>query len=1189
MNRADGAVVAAEDLDDASWDRLSGLVQRFESAWARCARPELSAFLPDAGDALRARALTELVKVDQEFRWRAGERRMLEAYLDEWPELGEPPQRLLELLAAECLTRGILEATPDRAELRRRFGALGEQVPIEQLEREASGERSLAGANDTSRPLDATARTLGPRPVPLQVGQRLGRYEIREFIGRGGMGAVYRASDTQLGRDVALKVPRLDATSDPVLLERFVREARAAAAIRHPYVCPVYDAGQIDGTFYITMAFVPGRTLAAVLQERPLAPGDSAAIARKLAEALASVHAAKVIHRDIKPSNVMIDERGEPLLMDFGLARAMHSLGDGDLAASGSLVGTPAFIPPEQLGPEPRAIDARGDIYSLGVLLYQMITGRLPYTGPLGTVLQQIRTAEPAAPIEINPAINPALDAICRQAMSRAPQARYQSAGEMAAALAAFAAAEPATDSRRPRPVPVLWATAAAAMLLILGGIVGQQWIVRIRDREGRIRDIPVPPGGTAEILPAKEPSPSRVPPLRPGSPLSPMALVAQPAVLANVQSWTIESRGHRGDVLAVAARPDGKLLATGGIDATIRLWDPESGRLVSALLGHAEPVRALGWSPDGRVLASGSFDATLRLWLAERGELLRILRGHRGQVRAVAWSADSRSIASASSDGTVRIWQAESGSTSQVIETDTERATAVAWSPKGGQVAFGAGDGVVRLWNVETAAACGELRGHTGSVSAIEWSPDGDLLASAAQDATVRVWRAGAGELVQTYREHRGAVSDLVWLVDGERLASADASGMVRLSNARTGQTTGILHEPDESGEVFSIAAIGSRRLACSTTGRASVRLWDVTTGRRTGTIPGHYSITCAGVAWAHHAAALAYGNGDGTVRLWDAQAAEPARIFEGHARDVQAVAWSPDDTMLASAGGDETVRIWDIGSGQAVRTLSGHSGPIHSAVWSPDGRLLATAGGDRDIRVWDTQSWQVRVQLAGHSAAVRSLAWSRSGKRLASAGDDATVRLWDTALGRTVSSLAGHEKRVCAVAWSPDESMCASAGDDLKVRLHHATDGQLLGAFGGHEHTIAALAWSPVGNRLASAGWFNTIRLWDPKAGRAVGEPVGHSGAVLALAWSADGRLLASGSEDGTVRVWQDGSTPVRTLVAINNNHTLALSGSGGYRGTPQIDRELVVVVQTNNLQQTLTPGEFVERYRWSNDDAQ
>ncbi len=310
-----------------------------------------------------------------------------------------------------------------------------------------------------------------------------GRYEILRKLGEGGMGSVYLARDPQLGRLVALKVPRLgeDDRPSPEALRRFFREARAVAALQHPNVCPIHDVGQVEDTPFLTLAYVEGYPLSRLVDPlSPLQHGQAARIVARVALGMEEAHACGVVHRDLKPSNVMIDARGEPVIMDFGLAR-VGDPGESRLTHPGTLLGTPAYMAPEQILSEPHAVGPAVDIYALGVILYELITGRLPFQGPILSILSRVQTEDPPPPSQFRPDLRPELEAVCLKAMARSPSGRHASMSALAAALADHSdatailprpsqvAGQPSADSgeppatvplepppsRTPRPAPV--------------------------------------------------------------------------------------------------------------------------------------------------------------------------------------------------------------------------------------------------------------------------------------------------------------------------------------------------------------------------------------------------------------------------------------------------------------------------------------------------------------------------------------------------------------------------------------------------------------------------------------------------------------------------------------------------------------------------------------------------------------
>ncbi len=273
--------------------------------------------------------------------------------------------------------------------------------------------------------------------MALTLTENFGRYQILRKLGEGGMRNVYVARDPQLERLEALKVPRMgdDDRPTPEFLRRFLREARAVAALRHPNVCPIYDVGEVNGTPFLTLAYVEGYALSRLVDPAsPLPQGQAARIVGRLAQGMDEAHARGVVHRDLKPSNVMIDERGEPMIMDFGLAR-VGDAGDSRLTHPGTLLGTPAYMSPEQIHSEPQDVGPLCDIYALGVILYELIAGRLPFQGPILSILSRIQTEAPPPPSRFRPDITSELEAICLKAMARDPAGRFESMAALATVL----------------------------------------------------------------------------------------------------------------------------------------------------------------------------------------------------------------------------------------------------------------------------------------------------------------------------------------------------------------------------------------------------------------------------------------------------------------------------------------------------------------------------------------------------------------------------------------------------------------------------------------------------------------------------------------------------------------------------------------------------------------------------------
>jgi WD40 repeat protein/tRNA A-37 threonylcarbamoyl transferase component Bud32 len=1038
--------------------------------------------------------------------------------------------------------------------------------------------------SDAPRPVSApsvidngSAPTIDPA-VPVaepittnELPSRLGRFAIRGLLGAGAFGTVYRAYDPQLEREVALKVAKA-AVQSPERVQRFRREARAAAGLRHPHIVPLFETGEADGHLYLASAYVAGLTLEETLakqDQRPLPPKQAAQIVRQLADALAYAHGQGVLHRDVKSANVLLDQHGEPQLLDFGLARRAEDV--DRMTVAGAVLGTAAYLAPEAArGDEGRWTQAV-DQYALGVLLYELLTGHTPFTGPIELVLALHQTQEAERPSRRNPEVPRDLEAICLKCLEKNPAWRYGSATELADDLGRFVAGEPV----KAQPPSLLYLTGkfvrrhrtalamtGVVLAILVGGVIAA--FLRI-DQERRT--------ALAANQKLEETNNTLEENL-----YSNRIAVAERELTQNqdidlagslleqcperLRGWEWHYlmrlrdggrpplRGHKAGLWTALFSPNGREIATASIDGTAKIWDAHSGKVLRTFTGHVipfvaktPPVTCLAYSPDGRHLATASLVPDLRdplnprkafgvvkVWdpetLAESAKYNKLV----GLVYCLAYSPDGKRIASShiNDERNVAVWDARTGQEIHLFKDIPSHTHRLRYSPDGRYLLAGCTDGLVRVFDADAFDLVRTLDAHnTAPIYDLAFSPDGTRFASSVTDGSVHLWETATGAPLMTLRGHTGAAMGVTFSPDGKRIATGGFDNTVRLWDAATGVEKITLRGHSDMVSCVDFSPDGQRLVSASFDREA--RIWDASPVEESGgpgllTFAGHTDRVNT-VVFSADGERMASGSYDKTVRIWDSRTGRTLHTLQGHKGPVWGLAFRRDGKRLASAAWDQTVKIWDTESGQELLSFARHGAPAHGVAYTPDGKRLISTSWEGLVKVWDPDTGKEILTYAGHLMPTLAVAVSPDGKLVATGSGDRTVKVWEANTGRDVFTLREHEGLVHGVAFSPNGKLIATASWDHKVRIWDAETGKMVRVFDGHGDRVQSLAFSPDGSRIASASEDKTVRIWEVATGRETQSPCHHRGVVWSVAFSPDGQRVAAGcwSSYSWVKTWK------------------------------------------------------------------
>jgi WD40 repeat protein len=978
-----------------------------------------------------------------------------------------------------------------------------------------------------------------------------------EEIARGGMGVVWRARQDGLHREVALKMILAGQLATSAQVIRFYTEARAAARLDHPGIVPIHEIGEDEGHHFYTMMFMEGRSLADALKAGPLpSPEQAARTVLAVARAIHYAHQRGVLHRDVKPSNILLDREGRPRIADFGLARLADA--DSDSTRSHPILGTPAYMAPEQASGRSGEVTTAADVYGLGAVLHELLTGEPPFKGatPLET-LRLLLENEPTSLSSRNPGLDRDLEVICLKCLQKQPEKRYASAGDLADDLERWLAGEPILArpvsaleriiswARRKRELATAIAALFAVLVAALATTLALLWKVQ-RESEARATALRLEESQRLafQSLAVLGENPGQALLLALEAAARAPALSANNALLEAMEACRERRRllGHERVVHFGSFSRDGTRVVTASQDQTARIWSVTTGEQLLVLRGHSGGVRTAIFSPDGKAVLTAGDDPTARLWDAESGrELLRLV-GHEHGLRSARFSPDGQRVLTAAQN-TARLWDTGSGAVIHVFDRHQDGITAAQFSPDGARVATGGRDGTAKIWDAARGSLLATLPGHTERIIDIAFSADGRRIATAS-DPEAHVWDASTHAEVCVARGHAHGIYSLALTADGTLLATGSEDFTARIWDAGSGET---LHVLPHEHKVVWVEISRADSLLLTASYDTTARVWDLASGQLLTTLRGH-------AAPLHQAAFSPDGRSvvtscvDFTARLWSVHAAQPivlpsrgltgvvsadvaaggktlveaygktrmARVLdldsrreiarlEGHEGDVLSVRFNRDGDLIVTGAADHTARVWEARTGKGLETLSGHEGPVTSASFSPDGRRLLTVSADRTARLWDVAGGkQAAVYTAG--TLIKTAAFNPASDLIALTDDAGHLRIAAPDSGR-ITDFATEDPVVFACFAAGGEILAACG--TTRAHLFSLNDRRILGTF-AHPARVDAVASSPDRRWIGTLGLDAAVRLWDAATHEERLEIKRAGKGVVRFHFPADGRSL-------------------------------------------------------------------------------
>jgi len=876
------------------------------------------------------------------------------------------------------------------------------------------------------------------RLKPEVAGERIGPYKLLQQIGEGGFGTVWMAEQERpVRRRVALKVIKLGMDTKQIVA-RFEQERQALAMMDHPNIAKVFDAGATPpGRPFFVMELVRGIKITDYCDQAKLPTAERLQLFIAVCHAVQHAHQKGIIHRDLKPSNILVtlhDGVPVPKVIDFGVAKATQQrLTDLTVFTQfEQMIGTPLYMSPEQAEMSGLDIDTRSDIYSLGVLLYELLTGRTPFDPKelmqrgLDEIRRAIREQEPPRPstalstmaadamttvaqhrqsdsAKLLGLLRGDLDWIVMKALEKNRTRRYDTANAFAEDIQRHLASEPviacppSTAYRLQKLVrrnKLAFAASTAVAVALLTGIAVSAWQAVRASREAERAT-------HAERATAEE---------------------RTKAVTERDRARAAEQEAKDQRQSAETARGEAEHnFYSASMNLAQVAWEKASIGRVREILEETRtsPHRGFEWY----------------YWQRQTHLELRTLRGHEDSVLSVAFSPDGRRIVTGSEDNTAKVWDAETGRELLTLKGHADVVFSVAFSPDGRRIVTGSYDKTAKVWDAANSRELLTLNGHDGPIESVAFSPDSRWIITGGRDNTAKLWNAETGGELLTLKGHAQVVMSVAFSPDGRRILT---------------------------GSVDKTA-----------------KVWDAENGRELIILNGHTS-SVRSVAFSPDGRRILTGSFDKSAKVWDAETGRELLTLNGHTDGVFSVAFSPDGRRILTGDGDRTAKVWDAEDGRELLALEGHNAPVYSVACSSDGRRIVTGSFDKTAKVWNAETGRELLTLKGNAEEIASVAFAADGRRIVTGSLGNTAKVWDAETGRELLVLKGHLSNVLSVDFSPDGRRIVTGGIDKTAKLWDAENGRELLTLNGHNGDVWSAAFSPDGRRIVTGSLDKTAKVW-------------------------------------------------------------------------------------------------------------